>query len=903
LEEDTPDMPPTSDRRPDPDALLQRVREEELSTARGKLTIFFGAAPGVGKTYTMLEAARVELGEHRPDVVVGIVETHGRYDTGSLLIGLEILPRRSIEHRGIRVDEFDLDAALRRKPALILIDELAHTNEDGSRHPKRWQDVEELLASGIDVFTTLNVQHLESLNDVVAQITGVIVRETVPDSVFDNANEVRVIDLPVAELLERLREGKVYRAQQAEHAASNFFKEGNLIALRELALRRTAERVEAQARGYKAAHGIDQTWRTAERVLVCVSPSPSSAQLIRAARRLASSLHAPWIAAYVETPGTRRLSAPDRERLATHMRLAETLGAEAVFVRGERAAEELVRFAKAQHVTKLIVGKPTHARWRDMLSRSFLDDVVRLSGEIDVHAISRDIGGAARAAGAARPPERRRPNPRGYIIALGAVVASTAISAVAFGPARETDIVMIYLLGIVIVSMRVGFGAAMAAAVASVLSFDFFFIPPYYSFAVTDFQNIVTFVVMFLVAGILSHLTTRIREQADDARSRERTTASLYSIARELALARTLDSLLSVAARHVREVFDASVAVLLPTDGAGLGVAYSDASALRDDERELGLAEWAWLHQQPAGVGTDTLPSGRAFMMPLAGSRGRVGILALVPRGDPNRLRDTEERRLLETFAGIIGSAIERAQLADEARKSRLRAETEQVRNSLLSSVSHDLRTPLAVITGAAATLLDPAAPTDPGERRELLQTIHEEGQRLNRLVRNLLDMTRLDAGAVLVNKELQPIEEVIGSALNRMMESLRGREIRTHVPSDLPLVPLDAILIEQVLVNLLENAAKHTPGGTPIDVGATARADAIEVEVADRGPGVAPEDTARVFEKFYRAGSTPGGVGLGLTICAGVVHAHGGRIWVEARPGGGASFRFTLPLGTTPSS
>ncbi len=845
----------------------------------------------------MLEAARVEVGDHSPDVVVGVVETHGRYDTGSLLIGLEILPRRSIEHRGIRIEEFDLDGALKRKPGLILIDELAHTNADGSRHPKRWQDVEELLASGIDVFTTLNVQHLESLNDIVAQITGVIVRETVPDSVFDNANEVRVIDLPVVELLERLREGKVYRAGQAEHAASNFFKEGNLIALRELALRRTAERVEAQGQGYKAAHGIDQTWRTAERVLVCVSASPSSAQLIRAARRLASGLHAPWIAAYIETPGARHLSASDRERLTAHMHLAESLGAEAVTVRAEHAAKELVAFAKSRHVTRLIVGKPTHARWRDAFRRSFLDDVVRLSGEIDVHAISRDLGSAAPRATATHPDESQRPRPRSYVVALGAVAASTTVCAIAFGPEQQTDIVMIYLLGIVGVSMRVGFGAAMAAAVASVFSFDFFFVRPFYSFAVSDLRNIVTFVVMLLVAGILSHLTTRIREQAEGARSRERTTASLYSIARELALARSLDSLLGVAARHVREVFDASVAVLLPTEREGLAIAYSDSSALKEDERELGLAEWVWLHQQPAGVGTDTLPSGRSFMMPLKGSRGRVGILALVPNGDRNRLRNTEERRLLETFAGIIGSAIERAQLAEEARKARLRAETEQVRNSLLSSVSHDLRTPLAVVTGAAATLLDPSAPTDPGERRELLQTIHEEGQRLNRLVRNLLDMTRLDAGAVLVSKELQPIEEVIGSALNRTMESLRGRGITTHVPSELPLVPLDAILIEQVLVNLLENAAKHTPAGTPVDIGATAHADAIEVEVADRGPGVATEDAARVFEKFYRAGKAAGGVGLGLTICAGVIRAHGGRIWVEPRPGGGASFRFTVPL------
>ena len=880
--------------RLDPDELLVR-----RTAARGKLTIFFGAAPGVGKTYTMLEAARIELTDQKRDVVVGIVETHGRYDTGALLIGLEPLPVLKIEHKGVALGEFDIDAALKRRPDLILVDELPHTNAPGSRHVKRWRDVEELLDAGINVFTTLNVQHLESLNDVVAQITGVVVRETVPDSVFDTATEVRAVDLPVAELLHRLREGKVYVPRQAERALQSFFKEGNLIALRELALRRTAERVDAQMRGYKVAQGIEKTWHTGERLLVCISPSPHSERLLRAARRMATSVHGELLAVYVETPAALRLAAADRERLAAHMRLAEELGAEPVTIRGEKGAEETVRFARKRNATKIVVGKPTHSRWRDLIAQPFLDELVRRSGDIDVFAVSGlespvDIGGAVSSDEA---HTKRKWSLKGYFAAVIAVVASAVVAGTSFGRSQLTDIVMIFLLGVVVVSMRFGYGPALLAAVAGVVTFDFFFVPPYYSLAVSDFRHVVTFVVMFLVAGILSHLTTRIRDQADAARQRERRTASLYAISRELAAAQTLEVLLATGARHVHETFDAAVAVLLPTEGGPLRLAYTEAGSLREDGGDLGLAEWVWIHERPAGVGTDTLPTGRALFTPLKSARGRVGVLALVPKGDLMRLRDPEDRQLLGTFAGIIGSAIERAQLAEEARRSRLRIETEQLRNSLLSSVSHDLRTPLAVVTGAAETLLGDSAPKDPGDRRELLETIHEEGQRLNRLVRNLLDMTRLDAGAVRVNKELQPIEEVIGAALNRTEDRLHGRAVNTHVPRHLPLVPLDTVLIEQVLINLIENATRYSPAGAPIDIAAFARDGGVQVEVADRGPGVAPQDAERIFEKFYRAREGGGGVGLGLTICRGIVRAHGGRVWVEPRSGGGASFRFALPL------
>ena len=891
------------ERRPDPDELLARVHEEEAARARGKLTIFFGSAPGVGKTYTMLEAARVEIEHQKHTVVVGFVETHGRYDTGSLLIGLELLPRRTIEHRGIRLDEFDLDGALLRRPDLILVDELAHTNASGSRHLKRWQDVEELLASGIDVFTTLNVQHLESLNDVVAQITGVVVRETVPDSVFDKAYEVRVVDLPVDQLIERLRDGKVYLPQQASRAVENFFKEGNLIALRELALRRTAERVDAKMRGYKAAHGIEESWHTGERVLVCVSPSPHSARLVRNARRMATTIHAEMVGVYVETPASLRASPADRERLAQNMRLVEALGGEPVVLHGEDAASETVRYARKRNVTKIVVGKPTHPRWRDVVRASFLDDVVRLSQEIDVYVISGSPTDAP--TGSRRGDDQASQSFSGpsYVATFAAVTVSTLVGWYGFGQSRLADVVMVYLLGVVLVSMRFGYGPSVLAAVLSVLGLDFFFVPPLFTFEVSDTSHLVTFGVMFVVAVTISSLTKRIRDQADSARGRERRTASLYAISRELGLAHSRAALLEAAVRHVREVFNAKVAVLLPGPHGMLEFSLADEGATSVADKDLGVAEWVWLHQQPAGATTDTLPSARALFVPLKSSRGRVGVLALYPTGE-TRLGDPDERQLLDTFSGLIASAIEQSLLADEARQARLRAETEQLRNALLSSVSHDLRTPLAVVTGATSAFLDDTAPKDEATRRELIQTAHEEALRLNRLVRNLLDMTRLEAGALKVQRDLQPLEEVVGSALNRLEDRLRGRAVKTTIPRDLPLVAFDSALIEQVIINLLENATKYTPPGSPLDITASARDREVEVEVSDRGPGIDPLDAERVFDKFYRAReSEGGGVGLGLTICRGIITAHGGRIWVEARPQGGATFRFTLPLETGASA
>ena len=882
-----------SEHRPDPEALLARVKDEEARAHRGKLKMFFGAAAGVGKTYAMLEAAR-ELRADGVDVVVGYVETHKRVETEALLEGLEVLPRRAVEYRGATVPEFDLDAALQRRPAIILVDELAHTNAPGCRHAKRWQDVVELLDAGIDVYTTVNVQHVESLNDVVAKITGVVMRETVPDSVFEQADEVELIDLPPDDLLQRFREGKVYMPAQAQEAVENFFRKGNLIALRELALRRTAARVDAQMRLYRREHSIDKIWPTAERILVCVGPSPWSTRLVRAAKRMADGLGAEWIAAYVETPAQLRLSQEARDGVVQTLRLAESLGAQTIRLSGETMSEALLAYAHDRNVSKLVVGKPSRSRWQRALLGSIVDALVQGSGDIDIYVIS---GG--REDGTPIQAVRRRPLPTdltAYATAVAAVAVATGIAWVLAPVSELSNLVMVYLLGIIAVAMRTGRGPSLLAAVLSVAAFDFFFVPPHFTFAVSDARYLFTFVVMLIVGLVISGLTVRTRTQAEAARHRERQTAALYAMARELASTREVDALAHVAIRHVSEVFHGQVVLLLPGDG---GILASPAGAqFEADANDLGVARWVFEHRQPAGLGTATLPGASALYVPLLASSGPAGVLGFRPP-DRHAMDEPERLHQLETFAAQTALALERARLAREAQEADVRIESERLRNSLLSSVSHDLRTPLATITGAVSTILDARAPLAAGTQRELLESVHEEAERLNRLVQNLLEMTRLESGALQLRKELHPPEEVIGAALGRLGKRLADRRVTTKVPTDLPLVPMDDVLVEQVLVNLLDNALKYTPAGSPIEVIATATDENLTIEIADHGPGLPHGEEDRVFEKFYR-GEPVGarGAGLGLAICRGIVRAHGGRIWAQNLPGGGVAFLFTLPLG-----
>ena len=888
----------STERRPDPDELLARVQAEESRRARGKLKIFFGAAAGVGKTFAMLEAAREQRAQG-VDVVVGWVETHGRAETQALLAGLETLPRRAVPYRGTSLPEFDLDAALARHPALMIVDELAHTNAPGSRHAKRWQDVLELLEAGIHVYSAMNVQHVESLNDVVARITGVVMRETVPDSIFDHTDEVELIDLPPDDLLQRLRDGKIYIPDQAREAIENFFRKGNLIALRELALRVTAQHVDAEMRHYMRDHAIRGTWPVRERLLVCIGPSPSSIRLVRAAKRMAEGLGAEWIVAYVETPAQARLPQAARDRVAQTMRLAEQLGAETHTLTGPSMSDEILAFARARNVSKIVVGKPERPLWKRIAMGSIVDTLVQGSGEIDIYVISGDRDDARPA-----PPRSwtRQTDWTPYGAAAVAVAIATAIAWGMFPHFALSNLIMVYLLGVIVVASRHGRGPSLLASVLSVAAFDFFFVPPYFTFAVSDTQYLVTFTVMLVVALVISSLAIRIRAQAQSARERERRIAALYAMSRELASTRGAPQLLEAAVRHIAEVFRARVVVLLPGPDGRLAPGEGAAAQLPMDTSELAVAQWVHEHAQLAGRGTDTLPGAAGLYLPLTGSRGSVGVLGLRPQDD-HALQAPDQLHQLEAFASQTALAIERARLAEEAERAQVRAETERLRNSLLSSVSHDLRTPLASITGAASTLLESEERLDAGTRRDLLEALHEEADRLNRLVQNLLEMTRLESGALQLRTEWHSIEEVVGAALGRFGKALARRAVTVRVPADLPLVPMDDVLIEQVLINLVDNAIKYTPPESPIEVSAEDTGAAVLIEFADRGPGLPPGEERHIFEKFHRAEVTPPvrGAGLGLAICRGIVQAHGGRIWAENRPGGGVTVRFTLPRKEAP--
>ncbi len=885
------------ERRPDPDLLLKEAQREEERKGQGRLKVFFGAAPGVGKTYAMLEAAWQQRLEGR-DVVAALVETHGRFETNSLLAGLELLPRAQIEYRGVVLSEMDLDAVLARKPQIALVDELAHTNAPGCRHKKRWQDVFELLDAGIDVYTTVNVQHMESLNDVVAQITGIVVRETIPDSVLDRADQIELVDIPPEGLLQRLKEGKVYVAKMVARAQENFFRTGNLLALRELALRRTAERVDAQMESYRRAKGLREVWPAAERILVCIGANPRSIRLVRTAKRMAAGLRAEWIAVSIEAPAKVRPSQQDLLQLAEHMQLAESLGAEVVTLSGHKVSEEILSYARSRNVTRIIIGKPTHPRWKDRLFGSVLDEVVRGSGEIDVNVITGESG-EAEPRPAVKPRSSLAPL-REWLLSVGGVAIATLIATLMFRHFTLVDLAMVYLLGIVLIASQVGRGPTLLATLLGVAAFDFFYIPPFYTFTVNDVRYFVTFAVMFFVAFVTSRLTHRVREQAESARQRERRTAALYHLSRELAHEVGREQLSASAVRHLSEVFACQSVVLMPDDKGNLAVPATGPQTYALDQRELSVAQWAYDHRTKAGLETDTLPGAKALYLPLIAAGRTIGVVGILP-GSSFQLFSPEQVHAMESFANQAAMALERATLAEEAQQARLQVETETLRSTLLSSVSHDLRTPLAAITGAGSTLLQSGNRLSEENRRELTQTVVEEAAHLGRIIRNVLDMTRLESGGVQVNREWQSLEEIVGAMTGRMPGLFRDHPLAIKLPSDLPLIPCDGLLIEQVLHNLLENALKYTPDGTNISLSAVVGEGEVRVTVADQGPGIPPEDAERIFEKFVRGRYAGGGVGLGLAICRGIVAAHGGRIWAENRTEGGAVFTFTLPAGEPP--
>ncbi len=880
------------DLRPSPDALLAAAARE----SRGRLKIFLGAAPGVGKTYEMLQSARRRKAEG-VDVVIGVVETHGRKETEALVEGLEVVPRRSITYEGRTLSEMDIDAILARRPALVLVDELAHTNAPGSRHPKRYLDVEELLAADIDVYTTVNIQHLESLNDIVAQITHVRVRETVPDRIVDAA-EVEVIDLTPDDLIQRLREGKVYVPDQAERALKHYFSPGNLTALRELALRRAAERVDEQMVSYMQEHAIAGPWAAGERLLVCVNEEPGATQLVRYGKRVADRLHGPWTAVYVETPRHQRLSEAERDRIAEALRLAEKLGADAITIPGERVVDDVLAYARENNATQIIIGKSMRSRWFEMMYGSVVHDLLRKAGDISVHVIAGTAEAmSTRSVGTSAGIEPIDPIP--YAISTAFVAAALGVALLISQYVDLDNISLVFLAAVLASAVRYGAGPSVFAALLSVLAYNFFFLPPLYTFTIADPANVVALFFFMIVALLTSSLTARTRTQAVIAQKEAKTTGELYAFSKKLAGIAKLDDLLWATAHQIALMLKVEV-VILTAAGDSIAVRAGFPPEDELDDADLAAARWCWDHNQPAGRGSDTLPGGKRLFLPLRTGRGVVGVLG-INRKAPGPLFTPAERRLLDALADQAAVAIERTQLAEDIDEARVLAETERLRSALLTSISHDLRTPLASIIGTITSLRSFGKLYDENTRDEMLATAQEEGERLNRFVANLLDMTRIDSGAIELRREMIDLSDVVGSSLQRCGKVLADHRVAVTLAPDLPMFPLDFVLMEQVLVNLLDNAAKYAPGGTTIEIDGRRENGNVVMEVRDEGPGIPHDDLERIFDKFYRVRSGDrqrAGTGLGLAICRGFIEAQGGTIAAANRVDrSGAVFTIRLPV------
>ncbi len=900
--------------RPNPDELLAKVEREKAKARRGRLKIFFGFAAGVGKTYAMLLAARERRAENI-DVLVGLVETHGRKETATLLEGLDVLAPKQIEYRGTTLREFDLDAALKRKPSVILVDELAHTNAPGSRHPKRWQDIEELRDAGIDVYTALNVQHLESLNDDIGQIAGIRVWETVPDTVFEGADEVELVDLPPDELLVRLREGKVYLPKQAEQAIRHFFRKGNLIALRELALRQTASQVDAQMLDYREGHAIREIWPVGERILVCIGPNAMAERLVRAGKRFAVGLRGEWIVAYVETPQLQRLPAEKRDFVLRILRLAEQLGAETVTLGAPSLSEAIIKFCNERNVTKIVMGKPSRRGWRRWLLGSVVDTLISEAHNINLYLLGspqeepgRGEPELTRYRGGAQPAlreilgKRKQGHCRGYVWAVAVTAGCTLLAHLMFGHFELANLVMVFLLGVVFIATRFGLGPSIAASILGVATLDFFFVDPYYSFSVSDTQYLVTLGAMLTVAMLISNLMANVSSQAKVAAHRERRAMVLYAMSKGLATSQSEDEIVRAAVRHIHMEFGSKNVILLP-DKQGR-IAYPKGKGLPESLYgcDLSVAQWVMDHNEMAGEGTNTLPGAKEIYFPLASHDTVLGVLALLPV-NLRRVFLPEQQKLLDTFLRQIAQAITRVRLAEHAKNTQLQMEAERLRNSLLSSISHDLRTPLATIVGSASALAENDGLLTPQDRNGLSNAIYDEALRMSNLVNNILDMARLDAGVVELNRQWHPLEEIIGTVLTGLQKRLAGREVAVKIPPGIPMVYGDSVLLEQVLVNLLENALRYTPEGSPLQISVEMSPFAAEVFVADRGPGIPKGMEAKLFEKFCRVRNeaAQSGVGLGLAICRAIVEAHGGTIQAQNRASGGAIFSFMIPVDQQP--
>jgi len=885
--------------RPSPEVLLENAKREGL----GRLKIFLGAAPGVGKTYEMLMSGHARKTDG-VDVVIGVVETHGRRETEALLDGFEIVPRREIPYKGQTLEEMDLDAILLRHPALVLVDELAHTNAPGSRHPKRYLDVQEILDRGIDVYTTLNIQHVESLNDIVAQITRIRVRETVPDSIIDRADDIEIIDLTPDDLIKRLHEGKVYLPKTAKRAMENYFSPGNLTALRELALRRTAQRVDDQLLRHMQSHAIPGPWAAGDRVLVCVDEEARGPSLVRYAKRQADRLRAPWAALYVEMPRSTNLSEADKDRIASTLRMAEQLGGEAVTVPGQSISREILRYASANNFSHLVIGKSDKPRWREFLEGSVTHQLIRYSGDISVHVTSGTERDAAPIRGI-RTAEPRRFKFRPYAFATAYVAMAVAFGVLLARVLDVRNIALVFLMAVLTSAVTAGLWPALFTSVLGALAFNFFFLPPLYTLDISDPESVIALGFFLGVALIASNLTARVQRQAAASRQRARTTEDLYLFARKLAGTGTLDDVLWASAHQIASMLKVRVVILLPEgDTIAVKAGYPPDDTLVD--ADIAAARWAWEHNRPAGRGANTLPGAKRLYLPLRTGRTAVGVIGL-DNDKQGPLLTPEQQRLFDALADQAAVAIERIQLVADVDKAQLAVEADKLRSALLTSISHDLKTPLASIMGAAGTLRDYPQAMSESDHSELLATIIEESERLNRFIANLLDMTRIETGATRPNMSLHYVGDIVGSALRRAEKIMREHRLEIDIPPDLPMVRLDPVLFEQVLFNLLDNAAKYAPESSTVSIDGAIDGDALVLRLTDEGPGIPDENLERVFDSFHRvrkADHVRAGTGLGLSICRGFVEAMGGSIVAgNRRDRTGAVFTVRMPITSDPQN
>jgi two-component system sensor histidine kinase KdpD len=886
-----------ADDRPSPEALLEQAKKE----GRGRLKIFLGAAPGVGKTYEMLTQARQRRLEG-VDVVIGVVETHGRVDTDALTKGFEAIPKKRSLYKGRVIFEMDIDAILQRKPRLVLVDELAHTNAEGSRHPKRYLDVAELLGAGIDVYTTVNIQHIESLNDVIAQITRIRVRETVPDAVLDQADEIELVDTTADDLLKRLKEGKVYVKAQAERALAHFFSPGNLTALRELALRKTAQRVDRDMTDYMQAHAIGGPWPASDHILVCVAEHPSSAELMRRARRLADNLKATWTALYVESPRHIGLSEVEKDRVADTMRLAQRLGAEAVTLPGRDIAQTVLDYARKNNVTQILIGKSERSRWFELLLGSVVRDLMRRSGAISVTAVLAE-GDVVALKSVRTGPSIDPLGWQAYVWSALAIAATVGVAWVlnASMPNALAGVQMLFLIPVLLSAVTFGLRPGLFTSFVSVLACNFFFVPPLYTFTIADPNNWLSLGVLLVVAITASNLASRVRLQADLASARAAVASELYRFTGKLAAIARLDDLLWAVAFQISSMLKVNVVILLPdakTRRLEIRVGYPPEDEI--DAQDYAAATWCWERGTAAGRNAETLPGAKRLFLPMRSGQGLVGVIGL-QRKDEKALFTPEERRLLDALIDQTALAIERSELVERVDEAQVHVEADKLRVAMLTSLSHDLRTPLASVLGAATSLQANRELYDAQQTGELLGTIRDEAERLDRFVGNLLDMSRLEAGVLGAKRESAEVAELVEVALKRQSRLLAGHRVVQAIPSDLPPVSVDPLLLEQALANILDNAGKYAPAGSAIAITARVAEGKVLLKVEDEGPGIPPDALAHVFDKFYRAKAADrrvAGTGLGLAVARGFVEAFGGTLDAANRAdGSGAVLTLSLPV------